>query len=430
MPIAGLFDPYILLLTLIGALVLASAGLPRLIGELPLSVPMVLLALGGVAGLLDIVTPLPKLSDYPQVTEHVTEFMVIVSLMGAGLKLDTPFGWRRWAITWRLLGIAMPLSILAIALIGWGVLGLAPASALLLGAMLAPTDPVLASDVQVGRPGEGDGPRVRFALTSEAGLNDGLAFPFVHLAIAWTLHAAEPGSGWLLHWLAIDVAWKIVAGVLVGWAAGRLAAKLLFRLPSGTGLAEGEDGFVIVGLTILSYGLTELAHGYGFLGVFVAALTVRASEREHAYHQKLHDFAVEIEHLALAVLLLLVGASFTSQLLYLVNGAMLLTAVLILFVVRPLSGLISLTGFRTPLLDRVAVSFFGIRGMGSFYYLAYAVTAAGIADVGELWAAVTLVVVLSILIHGASARPIFRGIERRAARRRDAAARDGTRPGQ
>jgi NhaP-type Na+/H+ or K+/H+ antiporter len=428
MPIAGLFDPYILLLTLIGGLILAAAGLPRLVRELPLSVPMVLLLLGGLVGLFEVATPIPDLHERPQLTERVTEFLVIVALMGAGLKLDTRFGWRRWAVTWRLLAIAMPLSILGIALTGWAVLGLVPASALLLGAVLAPTDPVLASDVQVGRPGAGDGPRVRFALTSEAGLNDGLAFPFVHLAVAWTLHVDDPGAAWLLDWLAVEVAWKILAGVCVGWVAGRLAGLLLFRLPSGAGLAESKDGFVIVGLTVLAYGLTELAHGYGFLGVFVAALTLRAAERRHAYHEKLHDFATEIEHLALAVLLLLLGASFTSLYLWLVTGPMLLAALLILFVVRPLAGLVSLIGSPDRHRERAVIAFFGIRGMGSFYYLAYAVTAAGISEAGELWAAVTLVVVLSILVHGASARPVLRSLERRAAAGPSASTRGGDHP--
>lgn len=412
--IGGLLDPYFLLLSLVGALVLASAGLPRLIRDLPLSVPMILLVLGGLVGLLRFAAPIPDVHEHPQITERVTEFLVIVSLMGAGLKLDTPIGWRRWGVTWRLLGIAMPLSILAIALAGWGILGLAPASALLLGAVLAPTDPVLASDVQVGKPGEGDGPRVRFALTSEAGLNDGLAFPFVHLAIAWTLHAGEPAAPWLLEWFAAKVCWKIAAGILVGWITGRLAAWLLFRLPSGAALAGTKDGFIVVGLTVLAYGLTELAYGYGFLGVFVAGLTLRAAERRHEFHESLHRFAEEIEHLTLSVLLLLLGASFTSQFLPYLNGSMILVALLILLVIRPLCGWISLMGGRDNYLDRFAVSFFGIRGMGSFYYLAYAVTAAQLEDTGELWATVTLVVVLSILIHGASARPIMRRVERQA----------------
>ncbi|MEK0085456.1 cation:proton antiporter [Benzoatithermus flavus] len=411
---AGLVDPYIVVLGLVGALMLGVAALPLLVHELPLSVPVILLLLGGAIGATGAGDTIPGLQKAPEATERITELLVLISLMGAGLKLDTPIGWRRWAPTWRLLGITMPLSIAGIALLGWWILDLGPAAALLLGAILAPTDPVLAADVQVGRPGEGDKGRVRFALTAEAGLNDGLAFPFVNLALAVAAHGAEPGV-WALEWLARDVVWKLSAGIAVGWAAGRLAGRLLFRLPKGTGLAESRDGFVALGLTALAYSLTELVHGYGFLGVFVAALTLRAVERDHVYHRQLHDFAVEMERLTLAVLLIVLGASFTSQFLHLVTGPVLALSLLVLLVVRPLAGLVGFVGSREPLPERLAVSFFGIRGMGSFYYLAHAVTSGGWReDSGVLWATVTVVVVLSILIHGISATPVMRRVERRA----------------
>ena len=151
----------------------------------------------------------------------MTEFVVIVALMGAGLKLDRPLGWHSWLITWRLIGVAMPITIAAIALLGWGWLGLDLASALLLGAALAPTDPVLASDVQVGPPKSGEEDEVRFALTSEAGLNDGLSFPFVYLAIAVSLSQVT-GKFWFREWLLVDVVWKLAAGIGVGWLVGRL----------------------------------------------------------------------------------------------------------------------------------------------------------------------------------------------------------------
>src|SRR4030095_10309914 len=124
-------------------------------------------------------------------------------------------GWRRWATTWRLLAIAMPLSILGIAFLGWSLVGLSASAAILLGAVLAPTDPVLASDVQVGPPGSGEEDEVRFSLTSEAGLNDGLAFPFVSLAVAMAVYGAAPGS-WTLEWLGVDILWKIGTGIGVG----------------------------------------------------------------------------------------------------------------------------------------------------------------------------------------------------------------------
>jgi sodium/hydrogen antiporter len=409
---AALSESYFPLLTVIGAVVLAMAALPRLIRELPLSMPMILIAVGGVVGLLGGAAAIPGLHENAEAAERVTELLVIVSLMGAGLKLDTPFGVGRWGITWRLLGIAMPLSIVGIAFVGWAMLALPVATAVLLAAVLAPTDPVLASDVQVGRPGEGDGPRVRFALTSEAGLNDGLAFPFVHLAIAWALHE-QLAAGWLAEWFAVKVVWKIAAGVAVGYVLGRVAGRLVFGLPQGNSLAESKEGFVVVGLTVVAYGLTELAQGYGFLGVFVAALTLRASERRHEYHQELHRFAEEIERLTLAVLLLLLGASFAAQFAQFVTWPIVGAALLILLVVRPLSGLASLVGERDPLADRFAVAFFGIRGMGSFYYLAYALTEATFEEAGVVWTTVMLVVVLSIFLHGATVTPVMRGVERR-----------------
>lgn len=418
---AALMDSYFPLLTIIGIVVLAMAALPQLIRKLPLSVPMILIAIGGGVGLLGGAAVIPGLHESPETAERVTEFLVIVSLMGAGLKLDTRFSLQRWGVTWRLLGIAMPLSIVGIAVVGWGVLGLPVATAALLAAVLAPTDPVLASDVQVGQPGQGDGPRVRFALTSEAGLNDGLAFPFVHLAIAWTLHE-QLAAGWLAEWFAVKVLWKILAGVAVGWVIGRVTGWLLFRMPQGTGLAETKDGFVVVGLTVLSYGATELVQGYGFLGVFVAALTLRSVERNHEFHQHLHRFAEEIERLTLAVLLLLLGASFVTQFLHFVTWTILGAALLILLVVRPLSGLISLIGERDPLGDRCAIAFFGIRGMGSFYYLAYALTEATFEEAGVVWTTVMLVVVLSIMIHGATVRPVMRAIEQRLSREEKARA--------
>jgi NhaP-type Na+/H+ or K+/H+ antiporter len=187
-------DIYVVTLTILGLVVLFTAWLPMLLRRLPLSLPILCVGLGAALAW----SPFPLLPAFNPLenramTEHLTEIVVIVALMGAGLKLDRKIGLRRWGTTWRLLGIAMPLTIGAIAVLGHWVLGLGAASALLLGASLAPTDPVLASDVQVGPPQSGEEDDVRFALTSEAGLNDGLSFPFVHLAIAIAL-AAETGE--------------------------------------------------------------------------------------------------------------------------------------------------------------------------------------------------------------------------------------------
>lgn len=176
-------DPYILILTGAGLLIALVAWLPLALKRLPLSLPIVCIGIGAAIFLLPQVTLRPLPYRYPEITERFAEFVVIIALMGAGLKIDRVFGWRRWSITWRLLAITMPLGIVAIAALGMEVLGLPLAVALLLAASLAPTDPVLAADVQVGPPKTGDEDEVRFGLTSEAGLNDGAAFPFVHLAV-------------------------------------------------------------------------------------------------------------------------------------------------------------------------------------------------------------------------------------------------------
>ncbi len=220
-----------------GVALLLAAWLPRVAAGRSFSPPMVFVAIGVLLGSLPVDLPvlgLDELSDESlrASVEHVTEVVVIVALFGVGLAIDRPFGWRRWRSTWRLLGIAMPVSIALVAVLGWGVAGLVPASALLLGAVLAPTDPVLASEVQVGAPsktGEDDEDEVRFALTSEAGLNDGLAFPFVYAGVFLTTAGI---AAWGAQWLAWEVVGKVVIGVVVGLGSGWLLARLTFDRPA------------------------------------------------------------------------------------------------------------------------------------------------------------------------------------------------------
>src|SRR5829696_1112754 len=210
---------YIVVLAGFGVVVLLTAWLPMVLKELPLSLPIFCVGLGAlVFAFPDLPGIVPHPSEELAIVEHLSEFVVIISLMGAGLKIDRPFGWGRWRLTWRLLGISMPLTILGLAVLGHSLLGLGLATAILLAASLAPTDPVLASDVQVGPPGSGEEDEVRFTLTSEAGLNDGLAFPFVLLAVAIS---HDPGEWSLSEWFAYAVLWKIAAGLGIGFLVGR-----------------------------------------------------------------------------------------------------------------------------------------------------------------------------------------------------------------
>lgn len=413
-------EPYILWLTGAGLLIALVAWLPLALKRLPLSLPIICIAIGAAIVLIPGMALEPSPLTYPAITERFTEFVVIVALMGAGLKLDRLFSWRRWCVTWRLLAITMPLSILAITAIGgWG-LGLSWTAALLLGASLSPTDPVLAADVQVGPPKTGEEDEVRFGLTSEAGLNDGLAFPFVNLAIALSV-AAATGEPWARDWLLHDVIWEIGAGVVVGLVIGKLFGWLTFHVPAETRLARTGDGLIAIAATLISYGVTEMMDCYGFLAVFVAALSLRRSQRDHAFHEEMHAITEQVERLAMMVLLLLFGASLAGGLLAALQWKDVLAAAAIILLVRPAAGLAGLVGFPAVRSEKLTLAFFGIRGVGSFYYLAYALNHAEFAQADRLWAIVALVALFSIVLHGLTVTPVMRLLDRLSGRDPDEA---------
>ncbi|MDQ4142534.1 MAG: cation:proton antiporter [Actinomycetota bacterium] len=391
-------------LLVVGLAAMLVAWLPRLLRVRAVSFPIVLVATGAAIFALPLGLQDPDPLRYGEIAERLAEFGVIVALTGAGLKIDRRIGLRSWKHTWLLLGVTMPLTIAGAALLGWGVLGLAPAAAVLFGAAVAPTDPVLASDVQVGEPrseGEDD---VRFALTSEAGLNDGLAFPFTNAAIAMAL--AQGSDGWVGEWLLVDVLYKVAAGLVIGYVAGKSLAFLVFKVGNHeTKLAHSREGLVALAVTLIAYALTQLAGGYGFIAVFVAALAVRDYERDHEYHQELNRFSDQLERLASAVVLILFGGAIVNGLLAPLTMRSFLVALAILLVLRPLSGFAALASSKFQPGERPAIAFFGIRGVGSFYYVAHGLNETGLAQGGQLWSSIGLIVLMSILIHGVTAKP-------------------------
>jgi NhaP-type Na+/H+ or K+/H+ antiporter len=412
-------DPYVLILTGAGLLIALVAWLPLALKRLPLSLPIVCIAIG--AGLFHF-APIPFLplpTEYPKLVERFTEFVVLIALMGAGLKLDRRFGWRRWAITWRLLGPTMVLTIVAITALGVWALGLPLPLAILLGGALAPTDPVLAADVQVGPPKTGEEDEVRFGLTSEAGLNDGLAFPFVNLAVALAA-AAATGEPWAGKWVLHSVLWEIAAAVTIGWLVGRLFGWITFHIPADSKLAQTGDGVIAIAATLIAYGACEMANCYGFLGVFVTALAIRHSHRSHDFQREMHDFTEQIERIAMMVGLLLFGGALVSGLLAPLGWVEALVAGVILLVIRPAAGMIGMLGFRADMSEKLTLAFFGIRGVGSFYYLAYGLNHMTVSGHERLWAIVGLVVLVSILMHGLTVTPVMRGIDRLHGRDPDA----------
>lgn len=400
-------DPYKLALALTGLALIGATWLPHVLKRQSLTFPIVYVTIGIVLYGLPLQLPDPDPLKYPVITERLTELVVLVALVGAGLRIDTPFGWRRWSTTWRLLGLAMPLCILAGAWLGQHLLGLGLASAVLLGAALAPTDPVLASDVQVGGPGTGEEDPVRFALTSEAGFNDGLAFPFVWLAIALSLLAGGAQPGWLAQWLTLDVVWRIGGGLLIGGVVGYALMLLIFRSLSNINLSRTSDGLTALAITLFVYGVAELCHAYGFLAVFVAALVIRHHERNSAYHATLNQFAEQCERLLSALLLIVLGGTVSIGILGPLRWVDVLFALVFVLLVRPLAGWLSLSHSDLSTRERWVISVFGIRGMGSFYYLAFAFNHGRFDDHPRLWAIVTLVVLLSVLLHGISVNGVM-----------------------
>ncbi len=430
-----------LVYVLLGAALLLAAVLPRALHRWALSPAIVLVATGMLIGLLPAARELrlDPVAARPWI-EHLTEVTVLVALMGVGLALDRPLrprlraSWAAWSPAWRLLGIAMPLTILGVAALAWGPLRIALPASLLLGAMLAPTDPVLASDVQVGGPtlagaeeelDEDD--EVRFALTSEAGLNDGLAFPFVWAAILLATGVpaqAALGAGGVLRWVAWELVGKVAIGVVVGVAVGWLLARLAFRAPRRSfRLAEVGEPLLALSALLLVYGLAELADGYGFLAVFACALTLRSVERRHEYHQHMHETVERLESLLTLVVLLGLGFSFTNGLLANLDGRGVLVGVALVLVIRPLAGWVSFLGHRTQVgtagldhRERLVVAFFGIRGVGSIYYLSFAAGAATFSEERWMWSTVGFTVALSVLLHGVLATPVMTWVDRRAKR--------------
>jgi NhaP-type Na+/H+ or K+/H+ antiporter len=330
-----------------------------------------------------------------------SELAVIVALFGTGLRIDNLRSYRRWKPTVRLLAVVMPLTILAVALLGWMLAGMTLAGALLLGAVLAPTDPVLAGDVQVGPPTEGGEHPVRFSLTTEAGLNDGLAFPFVYLGLIVAAEGFAPGS-WAVEWFARDVLYRILVGTASGAAIGWLLGRILFAVPVRNVLADTGSGVLALAGVLLCYGATELIEGYGFIAAFVAGLVMRRAEAEHAFHGRLHGFNEAIEHALTAILLVLIGGVLPVLWPELDWGHVAISLALI-FVIRPISGWWGLYGTELKPRERFVVACYGVRGIGSIYYLGYATSHMEFVNEGQLWATIAFTIAVSTIVHGLTA---------------------------
>jgi sodium/hydrogen antiporter len=428
---------------LLGTLFLCIAVLGSYLRRLPLSTTILYLAVGYALGPQGFaLIRIDAIEDAPFV-ERVTEVAVIVSLFTAGLKLRIPMSDSRWRPPLRLAFISMTLTVAAIAVSGVFFMGLSWGAAVLLGAILAPTDPVLASDVQVEHPFDYDS--LRFSLTGEAGLNDGTAFPFVMLGLG--LLGLHDIGHFGVRWLLVDVLWAITGGLLIGAVLGTSVARIVLYLRRVHREATGLDDFLAIGLIGISYGTALLCHTYGFLAVFAAGLALRRVERRHmpentdqeqsvfapgqkddevatdpvkapaAMAEAVLHFNEQLERLGELIVVVLIGAmlSWTAML---VHAAWFVP--LLLLVIRPLCVEAGLLGAGVPAREKLFSAWFGIRGIGSLYYLMYALVHGVSEPDARMLIGLTLATItVSALAHGISVTPLMNLYNRAASHGED-----------
>ena len=407
---------FALWLALGGMLLLCMALSGTLLARLPVSTSMLYLLAGLAAGPLGLAMAAPVLSLHATWLEHLTEVIVLLSLFTSGMKMSLGLHDRRWFPPLRLALGSMLATVAMITAAGVALLGLPLGAAVLLGGILAPTDPVLATEVQVDNPTDRD--QLRFALTGEGGLNDGTAFPVVMLGLG-LLGVHDLGSfGW--RWLVVDVLWATLAGIAIGAALGTGLGRLVLFLRQRHQEAVGYENFVALGLIGLAYGVAVLAHAYGFLAVFAAGLALRhAAHRGTVAAPAVVDPQLAPAAMARAVLGFNEQIDRIGEMAGVVVLGLLLWAVvwpvaalwfvpLMLLVVRPLSVAAGLAGSPMSPVQRRLIAWFGIRGIGSLYYLCFAISHGLPAQHVQALVGLTLaVVVTSIVVHGVSVTPLM-----------------------
>ena len=417
---------------LAGGLLLAMGLTVSLLKHAPITSAIIYLAVGVLVGPtvfnLFHFNPLKESA----LLEVLTEVAVLISLFSAGVKMPVPFNFSLWRTPILLATVSMTITVAAVAAFAYFVLGLPLGAGVLLGAILAPTDPVLATDVQIRHPGDHD--YLRFTLTCEAGMNDGSAFPFVMLGMG-LLGLHELGE-FGMNWILMDVLWATLAGIVIGIVAGVALARAGWKLRSKPHSHELMDDFLGLGLIGIVYGLTVMVNGWGFLAVFFAAVALRQTElnlakaAQDAFDESNTQriaraegnpsaeleppetvsegslvFKEHLERLSEVVLVLLLGGtlylnSWTWEAVWL--------ALFLFVIARPLSVFAGLLGTHTSWRIRGMTGWFGVRGIGSLYYLMYAIQHGLPEPLAMQLIQMTLIVVtLSILIHGTSVKPLM-----------------------
>ncbi len=408
-------DTYILNLLVVGLVLLFVTLGSGVISRSPFSYAIIYLIVGIVVGPYGFgLIELRKEGIFnAELLERLTELVVIISVFGCGLKISRPFKLRAWDITIRLIAILMPISIFSIAAVGKFLLGMDWSGAILLGAILAPTDPVLASAIQLKDTNDND--ELRFGLTSEGGLNDALAFPFVYFGL-YALKDDNWGN-WIKSWVGVDLIWAIGAGIIMGFIVAKAIVWLDMKIKERHPVDDLMEDFIALSAIFLTYALTEVVNGYGFLAVFVAGLVMQRSYHNPEKPLAQLEFIEQVEKLLEIGTILLLGTILLYQPIVSFAPQSILVILLLFFLIRPLGVFISTIGKRTiknPQNQKLypqkrwLFGWFGIRGVGSLYYLAYAFGNGLKGELAEQIAWITYsTIVVSVLLHGVSATPLM-----------------------
>ena len=407
-------DIYLIDLFVIGLLLLLVTLGSGWIDKLPISFALIYLIVGISLGPYGF--KIVQLRPDANFLEKLTEFVVIVSLYSCGLKMNRQLNFGAWRSTVRLIGFLMPITIFAIAFVAHWSLKMEWGPAILLGAILAPTDPVLASEVQLADTEDKD--ELRFGLTSEGGLNDALAFPFVYFGIHW-LEKGNNWQDWFKEWVAVDLLWAVIAGVGMGIVVAKAVVWLEQKIEKSTPIDDLMADFVAISTILLTYSVTEFVYGYGLLAVFVAGIAAQKQyEDEEKRHSQL-EFTERIEKLMEVATILILGSMLRVQAIWQHLSDALLIGGLLLFAIRPVGAWISTIGSHYRPFTRALFGWFGVRGVGSIYYLCYAF-GHGLKDsLGEQIAWITYItIVMSVILHGISTTPLMNRYEQLISRRR------------
>jgi len=416
-------DIYIIDLFVIGLLLLIVTLGSGWISRLPLSFAIIYLLVGIFLGPygFGLIQLRQEEVFNAELLKKITEIVVIISVFSCGLRIVRPLKLEIWGITARLIGLLMPISIFTLAAVGKLFLGMSWGEAILLGAILAPTDPVLASEVQLTDVKDKD--ELRFGLTSEGGLNDALAFPFVYFGIYALKN--EAWGNWFKHWILVDVIWAIVVGIVMGFVVAKAVVWLDQKIQKRRQVDELMEDFVAIAIILLTYSLTEIVNGYGFLAVFVAGLVVQRSYLNPDKPLNQLEFIERMEKLLEVGTILILGSILLVKPMLNYAAQSLLVIFLLFVIIRPLGVWISTIGKR-PLYShrrtlnpetRLLFGWFGIRGVGSLYYLAYAFGKGLGGEVAEQISWITYTtIVISVIVHGISATPLMQWYEKRIAK--------------